>query len=487
MRTNRLAATLVAVFLAVSAAGATAQPSATPGTVRLSDQPFRLESVGLTLYLPEGAVAQTQRAGLLETVVVTPPLPDASWVVSIQTPKSENTATTHQEVAEEVLRQLLESVGIQYQKLDPKSGPQTQRIDTTGLVFDRNDALVIKGYQGTGSMFYVKLPRSKGEAPAIRGYTVFSVGGGRFVTFDLITTEPDLAKARLNYESLVKAAEFADYGAVAASRGVAIEAGITLMSRLSPADMKALVEDRGEQWYRLYKEASTGADADATELGYQHVKIWVGTRGELDPARDRKKWREVDHEPGYLVRIDARNLEGETIYDSQGLYFMSPDRSEEAWTLQLAIRQPNNKTPQTWVETGARSASSMNVSTSGRGQQGKSARPTVPDNGYLTQVESLILPALLTRFGEPREYGFYTYQSEFGNIRVRRDTLEQPSDKPGVFRLTTRISEDRPAQTALYTAKGELIRAQLSNGSIREPVQLQRLVELWKSKKLPMN
>jgi hypothetical protein len=153
----------------------------------------------------------------------------------------------------------------------------------------------------------------------------------------------------------------------------------------------------------------------------------------------------------------------------------------------MAIRDPKRRNPETWLESGARSGGSMSVTVGGTAEVGKQARPTVPDQGYVSQVEGMLLPQIMVRDAKPGDFGFYVYQSEFGNVRLRRDVLEQVPDDPGSWRLTTRMTEDKEPRVSLYKSTGELISSRQSDGVIMEPITLDRLVELWRRKNLPMN
>jgi hypothetical protein len=119
-------------------------------------------------------------------------------------------------------------------------------------------------------------------------------------------------------------------------------------------------------------------------------------------------------------------------------------------------------------------------------------QPLVPGDGYINQVEMFLLPQLLVRARITGELGFYSYQSGFENIQLRRDTVTQPADRPGAWQISTRVSEDRDPYTSLFNERGDLIQTALPHdvqGDIPAwtPVTLQRLVELWQAKGLPMN
>lgn len=469
------------------------QPRPRPTAITLAEEPVRLDSVGLKVFLPEGVLSQVDRAGRFETVQISPQPPDISWAVTVKTPRTTNTDATPTEVADGALDQLMEAVGVKRVSPDPKTGIRVRPVDPAAQVIEDVKPLEIAGAPEPGARFYVRLARGLSDPPSVRGYTVFRAGPGQFVVFELFTTDPEFERVRPSYEIIVARAQFADLATQTASRGVAVEAGITLLASLDAGEFRKLVENRPEQLLRSYRGAPGGADHDAVELGYQRIRARVGKRGELDRRRDPAKWDDADRQEGYLVTIEARTLlrDTEQIVDSLGTYFMTPDRSEEAWSLQMAIRDGRPKAGRepvgTWFETGARDGDAMTVTVSGKGQAGKNIRPVVPAQGYLTQVEALLLPQILVRSGEPGEFGFYTYQSREESVNLRRDTLTRSEDRPGLWVLSTRITEDALARVARYNERGELIRATLPDKTVIEAIQPERLLQIWKAKGLPMD
>lgn len=487
---------LLACTLLVSS-GATAQnapvKSAPPAMVPLAKEPLRLESVGLEVLLPHGAIAQVQRVGSVESVQVTPPLPDETWAVTISTPRSANTQHTPEVVAREGLKQLMESVGV------PMLDHETRRPirgGTSGAeVLQGVKAVKIDAAPEEGSRFYVKLPRGGGDPPSVRGYTVFRIAPGRFVVFELFTSAAEFERVRVFYETIVANARFAAPNDREMVRGAAVETGIALLAGLSAEDMRAVVESRADLLARTFKESPTGADADAEEIGYQRIRARIGSRGELDPRRAPGSWDAADRQEGYLVTVEGRQLlrDQGVMVDSRGTYFMTPDRTEEAWVMDMGVRplaDAKVRRPRdtgSWNEIGARSGASMTITVARSGEPGQTVRPTVPDRGYISQLEMLLLPYILLHTKRPGEYGFYAYQSQNDRVALRRDTLEQRPDRPGVWVLTTRATEDSDPRTATYTERGELIRVTMPNRAVIEPVTPDRLTRLWRSKGLPMN
>jgi hypothetical protein len=497
---SRIGLSVLAGFLSFSIPlahtwGAQNQPgrSATAGAVELSGDLFRVDSAGMHLYLPAGAIAQTTRAGDNTSIQILPSGPNPTWLVNLNTPQSSNPEQTPLTIAEEVLNQLLASVGVMDRKVGRDGILQERLVSTRGEVIQPARALELAGAdlreRRPAARFYVRLPRGQGAAAVVRGYTIFQVAPGRFVTFDLVTTAPEFAASRRFYETMVGTVRFQDTLAAATNRGEAITAASELLARLSPSDYEAAMAKLQDQWYRLARQPAGTSDGEAHEIAYRRVRAWKGRRGELDTRRPQSKWAAGDRQEGYLVRIDARFLQDGRIVDSVGVYFMSPDRREEAWSLQVAIRDPSRSNPATWMETGARSGSSMSITVTGSAQENLGATPHIPDQAYITQVEGFLLPYLLMQVEAPGDYGFYIYQSETNNVRLRRDELiRRPASGPRgeAWTLTTRHNEDREPQTSIYNEAGQLLHTSLPDATLWTPTTLRRLADLWRSKGLPM-
>lgn len=485
------------------AAGQTPPPPAPqPAAMVVADEPIRLDSVGLSVRLPEGLIAQLQRVGQEEAIQITPPAQDESWAMAIQTPQSRNKEITPREVADEALRQVLESVGVRRLEHDGDAVKPAGFEGGAGLI-ERIDTLRIAGCSEPGSRFYVRLPRGRRddagggrdkEPAAVRGYTVLRVAPGRFVVFDLFTTEPGFARARGFYEFIVANAKFDDAGGAPMARAVAVESAVALLSRLTPEDLRAVAASRPDVFLRSYQEVPGGADADAREMGYQRVRAWWGHRGEVDRARAAGELKGGDRDEGLLVSIEGRSVLYETdqLVDSVGTYFMAPDRSEEAWALQMAVRDLGRtragaraRPAVTYFETGARSGANLSINITGKGQVKQQVRPMVPAKAYINQAEMLLLPQILMRYKEAGEYGFYTYQSQGMNVALRRDRLEPMPDKPGMWSLTTRITDDAEPRVGWYDDSGRLVRIALPDKTVIEPFSPERLMELWTRKGLP--
>ena len=226
-----------------------------------------------------------------------------------------------------------------------------------------------------------------------------------------------------------------------------------------------------------------GTDADAKEIAYRRIRLLTGPRSmiESNPNAAQRGGAKSD---GFIYQMDARVLgEGKTVIDSRGVYFLSTDREEEAWILRTALRSASKSEPQVGSELGARTGTSMAITTEATGQGVMNHKPIIQSDGYISQVEVALLPWLLIKNDVQTEHGFYTWRSGEDRIMLRKDIVEKIADQG--WKISTQVAEGRPPQITYYDAKGNMIRSEMSDGSVWEPTTLQELMRIWESKGLP--
>lgn len=488
--------------------------------IEFSDSYLKIDSVGMLMRLPVGVRSELGTGADISAATIASE--DRTWMVQIESPRTSRVGVNLKEAADALIEQLIAaSPAI----LDSKD---KQVVGFRGKLIERQDNLVLPG--GTAVRFYIESQVTDVEdaiakkvtdeamhepetgkqysqgSVVVRGFTLFQPSPERFVIIDFRTPAKAFAKTRVPYEAMVSTAQFADVATLSTGRKTAIETTMALLRRTTPEDLKQLVE-RPERWQRLYIPGKTGAKADDIEVGYRRVRSSVGKRGQLDPTRDAKSYTKVEQEEGLIFQMDARALDFDRfgldakvkqIIDSQSVYFMSADRQSEAWSNRTAVK--GSKSTSQLTELGARNGTDMTVSVTGTADSA-SMRPMIrgdlASSGYLSQLETRLFPQLLIRAKLPSEFGAYCWNSSAQAITLRRDTLEQPADQPGMWKLTTKQTEDADPEVAYYNAKGELMRIELrrrgSNPNevvdpmIWEPITLEQLAQLWRSKGLPMD
>ncbi|MBL0920947.1 MAG: hypothetical protein IBJ10_02330 [Phycisphaerales bacterium] len=483
--------TALLISALVSSAGAHAQsapqapptaPAASPagaGAVALHPEPFDFPGLGLTISLPDRALVETTTAGRTESFNVRPP--DNAWMLSFEERRSRDFNLTPAAIADELIAGFQASRVKGVPSRNPRgSQPQIDRAQTEVRVLDRQPSLILGGVPA--SRFYLTVPED--ESNLIHAYTVFMAEPGRFVIARMQCLEPELPRARLLYEAVMASAKFKDPIEAATERAAAILAGEGLMRGLSQEDLDGALLPEPE-WRRLFRPASTGSPKDAQEVAYQKIEIRRGARGDLTPERPPARWTATEKQPGYLVRVVGRYLDGGRLIDSESVFFATlglSENDEEAWTVRLRIREGAKEAA--WTETGARFGRRLSVRVQADGASPTETTWTIPDKGYISQVESFMLPRLLARSRTPLVFAFYCYNSTTGKIELRRDVMESADDGAN-WLIRTRLTESMAERETLLTAEGGLISTTTADGVVMEPTELDRLHALWKSKGLP--
>jgi hypothetical protein len=427
------------------------------------------------MLLPLNCISQTSSAGSKSAADIV--AKDRTWMISIQNPRSNDPATTTADICDRVVTEYMKAAG----EFETKLG---QPEAVKGVILEARKPVTIDTV--SADRVYFSVPGATAKDPVIvRGLTVIKSAANQFLIFELTTTQGAYTRAKAIYETTVQTSKIEDPTRINTDRAAAVLAGQKALQSLGPGALQQLVANAPERWERRYKPGVNGADA--TELGYRRIRTSVGTRAMLDNG-GKNAAGAGNRQQGLIVQMDARVLESGYTIDSQAGFFLSPDTnldaSEEAWTVRNAIRKDGKTDVVT--EIGARTGKSMVVTVEGTGIPEKTIKPLFQGEGYISRVEAWLLPQLIVKAGVTADFGFYTYQSEAGGICLRRDTLEQPADKPDCWKITSKLSDDKKPQISYYNGKGELLYTDLPDGSRWEPISVERLVQLWKNKNLPM-
>lgn len=475
-------------------AGTTPGPSGKPVSVTFADEPLRIDALGMSVQIPVGSVASTTTVGNKPTIQIVPGpgerlIDDKAWMISITTPKTTNVATGIKDSLDQIVSLLQGSFGI----TDPS---QKSVVSTSAEVLERTDDLIIRG-QAAGRV-YMRLPAAQNKK-IVKGYTIFNPSPKQFVMFELVTLSDAYAEVKPTYEVIVATTTFKDATVLNTDRALAIKAGERIFSDLSDADYMSAMGAK-ESWQRLYAPAKSGSDEDATELGYRGLAFWKGRRGEVNPELPRSKWAEADNQEGYLAKLTVRLLDTvvpvggadkqrQTAFiDTVAVYFMTTDRKEEAWSVRMVKRDVTGKELGRWTETGARLGNEVTAIVGESKDGGRPILAPFSPDGYICQVETYLLPTFMVRAGikgsvETLEAGFYSFRDE--SVSFRRDVLKADPQRAGTWTMTTRFRDEGQPQTYVFNAKGDLIRTELADGRLWEPVEIDWLYKLWQRKGLP--
>jgi len=437
-------------------------PVASSSAVILESEPFRIDALDLNIFLPKGSITQTTSFSSNSTMGIG--FPDQIGVMMIKEQKTTDQDLTIVQVAENIIGQLTKF-----------------SRSKTGEVISRNRNIEINDW--IGDRFYVRIPGTGGKPDVVRGMTIFQVQPRRFIIFDLTTTFNDFERSRELYETSVGSIDLGNPTEADVRRAAAIKSMLAFLDLRSVEDYQAAMTGKKERWERLYDPASTGDEMDATEYGYRKIKSWGGFKGELSD-KPRRSWNDDDRSLGYFVQIDAMAIEDDFRVDTRATFYMAEDTKEESWTIKMSLRSADYQ--QTSTVTGARSNTSMVILLDQSDAPPTKTNPVIQGEGYLSQAQSYLISTMLAHHAEPGEYASYVYNSSVGTITLRTDEVEKPEETPDLITVTTKTSKDSPPTVTYYDKDGEMLRVRLANGRIWEPIELERLINLWQKKGLPL-
>jgi hypothetical protein len=495
-RTARLV--LLAACLATTSVWAQGTPSSTT-PVMLGQDPFVIEALGLSMYIPDGAATSTTMAGNVSASIYDR---DAQprWQIMISAKSTTNVDLTPEQLVDQAAKDLLnKNAELLLQDSSARKGNTRAMTDVTAAtrpgesmaaIIERQPMegqpplkfLASNGDELPFARVYVALPQIRGNFPVVRGITAVKVSPSQFVLFELFTTGDVYKDFKQTYETSVASSVFSGVAEAGVQRAEMISAGLHLMKGYDTDALIELAENTPERWERYFRAAKDGKQINDEEVGYRRIKVSYGRRG-------NGKGQSADIR-GIIVEIDARFIEKERLIDNKSWFFMTPDREEENWEVTMAVRSLNessnakNKTrPATLREIGARLGEEMTVRVEGDGPANV-VRPEIAGDGYISRVEGFLMPQLLVKKQIAGRYGFYGYQSNAGKIQFRRDVLDK--NENATWTLTTRLAEGQPEQTSTYKADGTLINMLLQNNTQVEPITGEDLLTLWKKKGLPI-
>ncbi|HVZ94024.1 MAG TPA: hypothetical protein VG797_05900 [Phycisphaerales bacterium] len=441
---------------------------------QLAEKPFTIPSLGLSIHLPEGAIIESSRLeGLRTSVIVRPPETKAQWVIQLHNSVSSDTGLT----LESVMNSIVDQHKQRRVARDPKTGRDLESyISTIGKTDDLRlgDIPARRVYLGIAN----------DPAEPVTGYTVLQTGAGRFVIIQLVCPfEAFENGVKHLYEMAVASATIRDPEESGSDRAAAILAGDAFLRSINASDFESCF-DPEPVFYRVYRPATTGSASDAEEIAWQRIQMRLGQLGELSPSKRKETWSTEEREFGYVVRADARTFLEGTLLDSEGVFFLSRDRAAERWTIRNVVTRQGAAGQQHLTLTVVRRDRRMTVLTDQSGQPPSTVEYDLPEQGYISKVESYFLPRFAVVKNTAANFAFYNYDTSLGKVVLRRESFSSPQS--GAWEQATLHTEDSAApMLTTLDAQGRIIRQRLGQGQFMEPIDQDRLKSLWEHKELP--
>ena len=437
----------------------------------LDPVPFAAEGLGIKINLPAGAIVGAERAKADANLVITATdnatMP--TWTLRIQSLTSTSEKATAAGQIDDLIREF-------------KQTKQEHKVVS-------NQAISIGGMNA--QLCYVQRTTKEGQ-PFASGWLVIPNGKKTFMSFTVQTLPEHLPKVRALLEASFATIQLRSTEEMASSRLARFEAGQHFLSTLTPQRLKTLIGQK--QLYRIYVPADAKTGAAEVERGYSLVEVLEAKKGAVDPRRPEKDYRSGDKDVGLMVHVGARVVADAKrgIYDdSDALYWMAWDQSSETWSVTATRKQGDaeqgeNETGVREVRTAGSPVPKLTVVKRSVESGEVPYSWEVPD-GYLSQALGWLVGRLLPRdANQPLEYAYYFYVASYLNPKVyqRVDRWAPSSEDSTRWVLTTQLTTDSQPFTSIYGRDGALVRRTHSDGTVTEPVALEELRRIWKSKGL---
>ncbi len=455
------------------------QPDTQPKYIRapqMSDKPFTIPSLGLTLRIPADAILDMAPPTAGATGArIWPQDESEGWHItvfsSITSDRSQNANTALDALISSF--EALYPVNLERARPNPNA-KMGQNPATLVRLIRRDDNLLVGSARHHAARAYLDVPNVK--SGVARGYTVFQTGRGQFVIFQLQAPQDSFAAARLTYETIITLAHFRDPVEINAERATPLLAGASFLEMLTKKDYDQAAEDR-TVFYRLY------APSTSEEIAWQRVQIKLGQLGDLNPNRPKTSWSQPEREFGYLVTVDARALVKDKTLDTKGLFFLSRDRKTERWSLKTEVID-GKRVLDSQTQTLVRDDKHLTIRTESPGSSPSTVDYRVPDKGYISRVEVYLLPSLVAKMNVPVSFAFYNFDPQLNKLTLRRETFSSRNSGKGWLQ-TTKLTEDATTHETIRDANGRLLRQTLASGVVMEPTNRNQLLALWRDSTLP--
>ena len=443
------------LLLVVTAASAQVPPA--PG---LDPTPLAAEALGLTMYLPAGAIVNTQSSDQAISYLVSDA--EGTWSLRVS-----NLSPAVPDPTAEAL-----------------AGEHLKAIQATGRPHEiiANEPRMIGSTRGR--LLYLRQILDD-QKQLVNGWLILPNSPRTFVILTIVMTPDQYPRLRPIFEACFDSIQLRSVQDVRQQREARFATGRAIIGTLTPDKLRSV---RGERvWYRIYRKGASARPADDTEVGFLTIRCIEAMRGELTPERSSNSFTGMETQRGLTVLIEARAIidaETQRYLDVDGRYWMAWDRTTEAWSIRQTHRA--GSAAQTTAETGVRDRATLNVIHSSKEQRTREpAVYTIPDLAYLSQPEIFLLGRLLPRDGSVSgEMTFYFYDSKSRRIAERIDSWERARDGSGHWVLTSQPMLEARVITQVFDARGRRIRRIDGQGTITERIEPEDLRRIWRSKGL---
>lgn len=439
-------------------------PSAVPAT--LEAKATAIESLGMTLHLPKGAVFARDMQSATPAFVLDDQQdpPRYRCRLSILVP-SELDATCESLVADHL------------HAMQDRGQKPTILANELLPCGDRD-----------GRLFYASVPLDA-STTAITGWYLVQMAPSQFLVCSVVSSSLDFPPARTTLKDFFASWDFADRDAIAVRQVERLKAGSELLERIDPALLRAAAAP-APRWFRIHR---LDADGRPAEIGYMTLSSRPGLRGEVDPSRDPQRFAGIDRDEGLLTEIQSRtvlSIKDGAFTDTAARFWTAWDRQSESWSAIATDRI--GKKARSFAETGLRppptAAQPVPVlhvmTTSARIPDGTELEWEPDPRYYLSQGELWHLGRLLPRDGSfTGEFGMAAYDGRLAQLPIRQDRWTRAGKQ---WLLESQPGRDKPVERSWFDANGLLVKRVEADGTTTELSTQDDIKARWKAAGLPI-
>jgi hypothetical protein len=337
-------------------------------------------------------------------------------------------------------------------------------------------------------LVYLAMPLD-GGGRGISGNLVIPTGPDAYLVFATLVVDGEFERSRALLDRAFATIELRDAAADSAEKFELLARGVEIVAGFTEERLRATIAP-DPACYRMWRPDAQGGEKD---FGYALVRVREGKRGEVDASRDPKDFKGDERDSGLFVTLDARvvvNDDPTHTLDAQSRYFVTWDRTSEAWSVRTTER--HKRASRSSAQTGVRFAPSVGeprprieVISSGRETKSREPQSWPVPPAYVSQAELVVLGQLLPDPGASTiEFSDYAFDQREEKLPQRRETWTRTADG---FRLETRPSSAPAKLVQEFDAKGRRVRRTDIDGTVTERIDLEDLRTLWRSKGLPVH
>ena len=339
-----------------------------------------------------------------------------------------------------------------------------------------------------GRLFYASVPLDA-STTAITGWYLVQMAPSQFLVCSVVSSSLDFPPARTTLKDFFASWDFADRDAIAVRQVERLKAGSELLERIDPALLRAAASP-APRWFRIHRLDAEGRPA---EIGYMTLSSRPGLRGEVDPSRDPQRFAGLDRDEGLLTEIQARtvlSIKDGAFTDTAARFWTAWDRQSESWSAIATDRI--GKKARSFAETGLRppptTAQPVPVlhvmTTSARIPDGMELEWEPDPRYYLSQGELWHLGRLLPRDGSfTGEFGLAAYDGRLAQLPIRQDRWTRDGKQ---WLLESQPGRDKPVERSWFDANGLMVKRVEADGTTTELSTQDDIKARWKAAGLPI-